>query len=99
MPKKIVNDIAHHIFSVSATMTGVCLTVITLFKVMNAGAATLVDEILAINAFIFIVSCFVSYLSLRDNNNKRMELIADAVFFIGMLIMATAGLLIVYVVY
>jgi len=76
-------DIAHHIFNGSIAMVGVCLTVITLFKISEVGAKTFADEFLAVDAFFFIISTFISYMSLRKNNHKKLEWIADILFFFG----------------
>lgn len=88
--------IAEHIFTGSTTMIGVCLTVITLFSIIKTGVTTYADEILGINTFIFIISAFISYSSLRKNNEPFREWIADIIFFIGMTIMVLAGLLIIF---
>jgi hypothetical protein len=89
-------DIAHHIFTGATAMIGVCLTIIALFRVMNFHYKTYADEMLGVNTFIFIVSAFISYLSLRRNSGYRLEWIADILFFIGMLIMVFAGMIIVF---
>ena len=87
-------EIAHYIFSGSTTMIGVCITVITIFKVMNSSIKTYADEILGIDAFFFIFAAFFSYLTLR-NETKKTEYIADVFFFIGMIILLFVGVLIV----
>lgn len=89
-------DIAHYIFSGSSTMIGVCITVITLLRITDTHIKTLADEILGIDAFIFILSSFLSYLSLRKDATKRIELIADIIFFTGMFIMVLVGIMIVF---
>jgi uncharacterized membrane protein YfcA len=90
-------EIAEHIFTGSIAMVGVCLTVITLFNISNSTVSTYnTDELLAVDAFIFIISSFISYMSLRKNNDKNLEWIADITFFIGMCIMVFVGLLIVF---
>jgi hypothetical protein len=89
-------DMAHHIFNGSIAMVGVCLTVITLFKITESGSKTFTDEFLAVDAFVFIVSTFISYMSLRKNNHKKLEWIADILFFSGMLCMVATGLLMVF---
>jgi hypothetical protein len=89
-------DIAHHIFTGSIAMVGVCLTVITLFKISEFGIKTYADEFLGVDAFLFIISSFISYLSLRNYNHKKLEWIADIMFFIGMLGMVIVGLFIVF---
>jgi hypothetical protein len=88
--------IAEHIFTGSIAMVGVCLTVITLFYIGKIGAGFDSDEILAIDNFIFILSALISYISLRRRSERRTERIADIAFFIGMVIMVFAGVLIVF---
>src|SRR5216110_2228951 len=56
-------DICIHIFTVSSAMVGVCLTVIGLIRVVITfgKADTLADDLLAGDALLFLVSCFLSY--------------------------------------
>lgn len=89
-------DIAPTIFSGSTTMIGVCITVITLFIVTKNELNTYLDEVLSLDAFLFIMSAFISYLSLRWNNHRHLEIAADIFFFTGMLIMVFAGMLLVF---
>jgi len=89
-------EIARHIFSGATTMVGVCIMVITLFKVMNFSLKSYADETLGINSLLFIISSFMSYLSLRNNNSRWMEWIAEILFFIGMLVMVFVGFIIVF---
>ena len=55
------------IFSVAAAMVGVCLTGIGLFQVVSSvrKVGSLVDELLAANAAIFLLCCLFSFLALR----------------------------------
>jgi multisubunit Na+/H+ antiporter MnhF subunit len=91
-------EISHHIFPTSATMIGVCLTVITLFRIMKLGMTTLADEILGIDTLFFIISCFFAYLALtrKGKNIKKIELIADISFFIGTVVLAFICIMIVF---
>ena len=86
-------DISIHIFTVSSAMVGVCLTVIGLIRVViTLGKAdTLADDLLAADAFLFLVSCLLSYSALRTRSKRRMhrrERIADGVFILAMVLMA-----------
>jgi hypothetical protein len=92
-------DIAHSIFSGSTTMTGVCITVIALFRVMKISGESYADEMLGIDTFIFILSTLLSYLTLRNNTLRVTEKIADILFFTGMIIMVAVGLIIVFTAY
>jgi hypothetical protein len=75
-------------------MVGVCLTVIGLVRVViTLGKAdTLADDLLAVDALLFLVSCFLSYAALRSRGSRRMhrlERLADAVFILAMIVMVT----------
>jgi hypothetical protein len=82
-------DIAIHIFSASAAMVGVCLTVISIVQTFTRSqlVRTLVDDVLAVNALIFLCACLLSYWALRTRSVRRMhrvESAADIVFLIGL---------------
>lgn len=99
MKEKKNNDIAQHIFIGAATMLGVCITVISLFRIMQIGKETLADDVLSVDVLFFIFSCFLSYLCLRNPNLKYVESIADILFFIGLLLMLVVGFIIVFTTY
>ena len=85
-------DISIHIFTVSAGMVGVCLTVIGLLRVIITlrKADTFADNLLAVDAFLFLISCLSSYWALRTRSRKRMyrvERFADVVFICALLLM------------
>jgi len=88
-------EIAHHVLSGSTTMIGVCITVITLFRVLKASMSTYADELLGIDNFIFIAAALFAYSALRKDNNARLEWWADRLFFVGMIVMLIVGLMIV----
>src|SRR6266540_6519807 len=85
-------DISIHIFTVSSAMVGVCLTVIGLIRVVITfgKADTVADDLLAVDAFLFLVSCLISYSALRTRSKRRMhrrERIADGIFILAMILM------------
>jgi heme/copper-type cytochrome/quinol oxidase subunit 2 len=95
-------DISIHIFTVSASLVGVCLTVIGIVHIVIGMRTinTLADDLLALDAFVFLCSCLLSYWALRTRSKRRMhqvERIADAIFIFGLLIMVVVCGLIVYV--
>jgi ABC-type Na+ efflux pump permease subunit len=90
--RELEQDICIHIFTVSSAMVGVCLTVIGLVRVViTLGTAdTIADDLLAADALLFLVSCFLSYGALRSRGAQRMHRIeraADAVFILAMVVM------------
>jgi hypothetical protein len=94
-------ELSQHIFAVSAAMVGVCLTVIGLLRVVISirKADTIADDILAINAVLFLIACLSSYGALRTRSSRRMhslERFADLIFIIAMVVMVFACLFITY---
>lgn len=94
-------DISVHILSVSAAMVGVCLTVIGLLRVVITiqRADTVADDLLAIDAFLFLLSCLLSYWALRTRTVRRMhnvERVADAVFMLALILMVIVCAFVTY---
>ncbi len=83
-----------HIFSVSAGLVGVCLTVIGIIRIgrnLQPGYSTIADQLLAIDASVFTAACLLAYASIRGRGKahaKRLERHADRLFLLGMAAMA-----------
>ena len=91
--EKQEKTISIQIFSVSASMIGVCLTVIGIINIINRAAKvdTWADDFTAIGAIVFLCSCVISYLGIRTEDRKRrllLEKVSDAVFLTGLSILA-----------
>jgi hypothetical protein len=101
--KLLESDISIHIFTASAALVGVCLTVIGLIRVVVAtiNVDTIADNLLAIDALLFLASCLLAYWALRTRSIRRMyrvERIADALFIAGLLLMTAVCAIIAYAV-
>ena len=101
--KHLEEDICIHIFTVSSAMVGVCLTVIGLIRVViTLGKIdTLADDLLAADAFLFLVACLLSYWALRTRSIRRMhrmERFADGIFLLAMIVMTAVCGVITYAV-
>jgi hypothetical protein len=84
------DDICVHIFTSSSVMVGVCLTVVGILRVVITLRTenTLADDLLAINAMMYLLSAVLSYGGLRTRStrrNHRLEYTADAVFISGLI--------------
>lgn len=82
-------------------MVGVCLTVIGLIRVViTIGKIdTFTDNLLAGDAFLFLIACLLSYWALRTRSLRRMhvvERIADGIFIFAMILMTVVCGLITY---
>jgi hypothetical protein len=94
MPSK---NLARHILPTSATMVGVCMTVISIIKLLHIGSAgTWIDKLLAIDALIFLASALFSYASLREDSLEVFENYADSSFMLGLVGMGTCAFLLAF---
>jgi hypothetical protein len=87
------NKLSNHILPTSATMVGVCMTVIGIIALTKrAGLGTYVDELLACDSAIFLLSVASSYLSIRSPRlAARLESVSDALFLLGLATMVVAA--------
>ncbi len=90
--KPFEEDICRHLFSVSAAMVGVCLTVIGFIPIAISAQQidTLADDLLSVVALFFICSCLCAYYVLRMRSIRRihcLERIADGFFILGLILM------------
>lgn len=102
-PDDTRRDIAIHIFTASAAMVGVCITVISIVGQITRGSFLhrAVDDLLAVGAMVFLGSCLLSYAALRSRGERRMrrlETAADTVFILGLLLLVVVCALIVWTV-
>lgn len=100
-PTGLEKDISIHIFTASATMVGVCLTVIGVFKLIFQvkSITTWADDLIFIDAMLFLSSCGLAYWALRTRSIKRRHLtekIADLIFLGALTLMTAICALITY---
>lgn len=99
--EEVEASISVDVFSVSAAMVGVCLTVIQLIQMNSTQkASTVVDEILALDSVIFMIACAASFLALKSKRRSRLkkilENIGDSCFLLAITTMVVAISLVVY---
>ena len=95
------HDLTMHVFAVSAAMVGVCLTAIGILRLVAAQtqAQTVGDELLAIDAVLFVVCtslAFWSFKTHRPTARRRLRVVVDALFLLGLAGMASICALIAY---
>ncbi len=90
------NEKAPHILNTSATLLGLCFIVLTSLKLNNHSETTLMDELTAIAIIMFMISSFLSFLSMRSNRipSARYEKFADFIFLSGLLFLFITTVLI-----
>lgn len=90
---RLDDDICVHIFTASAAMVGVCLTVIGIIRVVISlrKADLFVDHMLAGDAILYLLACLLAYWALRTRSrrrNHRLERIADTLFLVALTLTA-----------
>ncbi len=93
--------ISNHILPTSATMIGVCMTVINIVKLVESQSGNShADEFLAVDSVFFMISAVASYVSMRREETNRFggyfERVADVAFILGLVVMTIVGVLITY---
>lgn len=100
-PPQVLRQLSGQIFSVSAGLVGVCLTVIGFFRLISRlkNLDSVADNLLAIDAFLFLASCMLAYLALRSRSPataQRLERAADGIFLVGLTAMVVIAGLVAY---
>lgn len=87
-----------HILPTSATMVGVCMTVLSIGHLARGGEARLViDKMLAADALVFLVSALLSFISMRSHHfGPRYERRAELVFVAGLGLLAVAAVVLAF---
>ena len=94
-------NLSEHILPNSSMMIGVCMTVISIIKVIGVGGERhRIAEILAVDTLLFMVSATFSYISMRYESTAasaaRLEKIADLAFMVGLAITTLVGFMLAY---
>lgn len=81
-------NLSSHIFSASATLVGISLTCLGLFRISDRlkNFSTLANEVLAVDAVAFLAACLLSYFSLRGWPKGRShvtEMLAERFFLVA----------------
>ncbi len=93
-----------HLLSLSGTLSGLCITGVTLLHTfgMSALTGTIADDILAISALLFLICTYSIFVALRSRENALaivLEKIADTLFLLGLTGMTVSGFIMVYTVW
>jgi hypothetical protein len=81
-----MNNTSQHVLNGSTNLLGICFVVYTVMQATGAASRSYIDELTALGAVFFVVSCFLSFLSLRSRvleRKAKFESVADYVFMSG----------------
>lgn len=90
-----------HLLSLSGTLSGLCVTGVTLFHTMGKASLqeTLADDILAISALMFLLCTYMIFFALRTRQESlalTLEKVVDTIFLRALTSMITSGFIMVY---
>jgi len=92
-----INNKSSHILNTSATLFGLCYVVFTSLKTLKLDGNTLIDEFTAVSMVLFMISCLLSFLSIRSNRKSvYFERIADYAFLAGLFTLFIITIFIVF---
>ena len=79
-----------HILPTSATMIGVCMTVLSIghLRQGRGSSGMVIDKLLAIDALLFLTSAVLSFISMRSRGGVHHERRAELVFLVGLAVLA-----------
>ena len=92
------NDKSPHILNAASNLLGLCFVVLTSVKFLKLSERTYIDETVTIALVFFMLSCILSFLSIRGNIKPggRSEAIADYLFLGGMMVLFITAILIIF---
>ncbi len=84
-----------HILNASSNLLGICFIVLTSLKLLDKSAKSVIDEITLSAIILFMASCLLSFLSIRNTNSlaDKMEKLADIIFMAGLVLLFATTLL------
>ena len=94
------SGLSAHLLPASATMIGVCMTVLSIGHLGPGGAWRMViDKLLAVDALVILVSALLSFLSMRlRGSGPRYEARAELVFIAGLGLLALGAVVLAFVI-
>lgn len=93
----MANNTSQHILGTASNLLGFCLVVTTSIKVSSWRDKTFIDEFTGFAAIFLIASCILSFLSIRtiqETVERRLEKIAEWLFFMALILIFIATLFI-----
>ena len=93
-----------NLLSVSATLAGLCVTVVALMKTLgrNSSSATIADDMFAVCSLLFLANCYLIFWALKTSKPALSNLLVsmlDVVFLVALTLMTGAAFVMVYTVW
>lgn len=98
--KPLPRGLSAHILPTSATMIGVCMTILTIGH-LGAGSKwhIVIDKLLAVDALVFMSSALLSFIAMRSKKlGASYEMRAEMVFIVGLSLLALGAVGLAFVI-
>jgi len=88
-------DKSPHILNTSSNLLGICFLLLTSLKVLGKSQQTVIDDITFVAIILFMLSCLLSFLSMRKQTeqSRNLEKIADYIFLAGLSVLFMTAIL------
>jgi hypothetical protein len=92
------DELSSHILPTSATMVGVCVTVLSIVKLASPGTlGYIIDKLLALGSLVFLTSAMLSFVSIRSPVRAlRLEAMAEWIFLGGLGLLSAVTVVIAF---
>jgi hypothetical protein len=91
------------LLSLSGNLAGLCVTVVALMHTFKTSlTATIIDDLFALCALIFLISTYLIFSALRTKAPtvaRVLIMVVDTVFLVGLTLMTAAAFMMVYTVW
>ncbi|MEO7767284.1 MAG: hypothetical protein ABIS01_07650 [Ferruginibacter sp.] len=89
---------SEHILNTSSNLLGICFIVLTSLKLLKMQGETVVDEFTTGAMILFMISCILSFLSIKSSNRLGgiYESIAEILFLTGLICLFGTTMLITF---
>lgn len=98
LDRPMSNGLSTHILPTSATMIGVCMTVLSIGHLSHGGEVRMVmDKLLAVDALVFLASALLSFMSMRTPGLRPCyEARAELIFIAGLGLLALVAVVLAF---
>ena len=89
---------SEHILNTASNLLGICFIVLTSLKLLKKEGETLVDEFTTGAMILFMLSCILSFLSIKSNGKYGVyyESVAEILFLTGLICLFVTTMLITF---
>ena len=81
-----------HVFPAASTLVGVCMTVVSIVKVLH-GKRFALTALVSVASVMFLVSTFCAYVALRQDRPSKVDAAAEYLFLGGLVLVTVSGFL------